>query len=238
MSSYKLGLGSIAFLVSGVASLGCSTSSSDDGGTGGTAGSGGAGGGAPSAACAAAVADGVRTCIGAVNQAWDTCYQDSGAPCTADDSNVAAALGALETAVTEACADGEFLSLTTDALVGRVQNSCASEANSIAWRSFGGPQGAVWETATSGQQACLVEAHAQAAALVDGSLGAINDCLSGGECDAVEASRESLASDALSNITSSCTDPLEDLIAVTPETFVARAAHQVDCITATANADT
>ena len=155
MSSWKLGL---VVMGSAIAWFGCSSSSSSGGGGAGGEGpgTGGSGGGVTPTACASAVADGVRTCVGAVNQAWDTCYQDDNAPCTADDANVAAALSALEMSVGDACADGEFLSLTVDALVARVQNSCSSEASSIAWRAFGGPHGAVWETATTGQQASLI----------------------------------------------------------------------------------
>jgi hypothetical protein len=175
-----------------------------------------------------------------VKDAWDICYQNDDGPCTSDDTNVAAALAALETTLTEGCADGDFLGLTTEALVGRLQNSCSSEASSLAWRTFGGPQGAVWATADASQQACLIEAHDQAATVVDGSLAAMTNCLTGSECDAeaVESERQSLAEAAVSNIAGACDGGLENLIAVTPETFVARAAHQVDCITATAHSDT
>jgi len=209
------------------------------GGSGGTSGGGGTGGSVPSA-CATAASEGVRACLDAVNQAWDSCYQNGDAPCASDDPNVAAALSALETTVSEDCSDGDFLSLSVDALVSRLQNSCASEASSIAWRAFGGPQGAVWESGTSEQQACLVEAHSHATALVDGSLAAINECLSGADCDAdaVASERQSLAETATGNITGACIEPLADLIAVSPEVFIERAAHQVDCITATAHADT
>jgi hypothetical protein len=219
----------------GVALVGCTSSSGDSGGTGGTAG----GGGTPSA-CATAASEGVRACVAAVKDAWDTCYQDDDAPCTSDNANVAAALAALETTLTDGCADGDFLGLTTDDLVGRLQNSCASEANSLAWRAFGGPQGAVWATADASQQACLIEAHDQAATVVEGSLSAITECLNGSECDAeaVASQRQTLAETAVANITGACEGGLDALIAVTPETFVARAAHQVDCITATAHSDT
>lgn len=53
------------------------------------------------------------------------------------------ALAALESTLDGNCADGEFLSLSVDALIGRLENSCRSEADAIAWRTYGGPQGAV-----------------------------------------------------------------------------------------------
>ena len=88
MSPYKLGLGSFVFLCAAALGMGCSSSSSSPGGTGGT------GGSVTPSACAAAVAGGVRTCVSAVNAAWDSCYQNNDAPCASDDANVAAALSA------------------------------------------------------------------------------------------------------------------------------------------------
>ena len=94
------------------------------------------------ASCSEAASDGVRDCIGLVNAAWESCYSDTDAPCASDDAAVTAALAALQRSVERSCADGEFLSLSVDALVGRLQNSCRSEADSIAWRTYGGPHGA------------------------------------------------------------------------------------------------
>lgn len=235
MSSFKLGPVAVAFNVALAALVGCGSDPAS-----GAGGSGGDGGGAPLQSCAEAASEAVQTCVGAVNTAWQTCYADNDAPCTADDANVAAALDALETTVTEGCSDGDFLALSTDALVGRLQNSCSSEANAIAWRAFGGPQGAVWESATSTERACLTEAHTAVSTMVDGSLGAIDECLSGDSCDdaTVEAERSSLAEAAVNQIDAACGEELAELIAVDAATFVSRASLQVECITATAHADT
>jgi len=211
----------------------CSSDSSS-GGTGG-------GGGAEPKSCAEAASAGVRECVGAVSDAWASCYADRNAPCAADDEKVSAALAALGGSIEANCSDGEFLSLSVDAVVGRLQNSCRSEADAIAWRTYGGPQGAVYPDASGGQKSCLRSAHQAAATMVDGSLAAIGGCLTGDSCDAeaVEAERQSLAVAALAEVESACDgDPLSDLIAVDPPTYLDRAAQQVDCITATSHADT
>ncbi|MBW2212811.1 MAG: hypothetical protein JRG67_17585 [Deltaproteobacteria bacterium] len=135
----------------------------------------------------------------------------------------------------------EFLSLSVDALVGRLQNSCRSEADSIAWRTYGGPQGAVYPTASSGEKSCLRSAHQAVSTMVDGALTAIDDCLAGESCDAatVEAARQTLADTAVTEIEGACGDTsLEEVIAVNPETYVDRAVQQIDCITATSHAET
>lgn len=195
------------------------------------------GGGGTASSCETAVPEAVRLCIGEVNAAWEGCYADGDAPCAKDDANVEAALATLEQSVRADCADNEFGALSVDALVGRLRNSCSSEANSIAWRTFGGPQGAVWPTAGAAGQSCLQTAHASASAMVDGALSAVNTCLAQEDCSSIDADRQALVDTAVGEIRNAC-EALSDLIAVNVATYVGRAAHQVDCITATAHADT
>ena len=176
-------------------------------------------------------------CIGEVSATIATCYRDTDAPCASDNSEIAAALSTLESSVTSSCIDGDFGSLTVEALVGRLQNSCSSEASSLGWRTYGGPQGAVWPTVDASDQTCLQAAHASAAAMVDGALSAIDTCLVSGDCSGIEAERQALVDTAVSDIEDAC-GALDELIAVDPATYVDRAVHQVDCITATGHADT
>lgn len=166
------------------------------------------------------------------------CYDSSGAPCASNDTAIADALTKLNDAVTSSCSDGDFGQLSQDALSGRLRNACTSEASSLAWRTYGGPQGAVWPTAGDGQS-CLAAAHAAGSTLVDAQIDAINQCLAEASCDAaaLDARRAELAATALSEIEGACTD-LASLVAVSPETYVDRAERQVDCITAAAHADT
>ena len=151
MSSYKLGLVVLALGIPLTLVAGCSSdSSSGAAGSGGTAGSGG---GAPSAACAEAASEGVRVCVDAVNAAWESCYSENDAPCTSSDSNVRCGLVVPRNdAAGRLCRRRLLVSLSLDSLVARLQNSCASEANSIAWRAFGGPQGAVWSSTSDTEQ--------------------------------------------------------------------------------------
>lgn len=207
--------------------VGCSDSSDTGGG-----GSGGSPG-----PCVEAAPEALRTCVAAVNTAWERCYDSTIEPCAADDESIVNALSALESTVSAACADNDFGALSAEGVVGRLRNACSSEANSLAWRTFGGPQGAVYPTAVPEDQTCLLEAHATVSAMVDDTLAAINTCLAAGDCDGIDAERESLASAALGTVESACPE-MADIIAVDPTQYVDRAVHQVDCLTATGHPDT
>lgn len=193
----------------------------------------------PVSACATTAPDALRTCLRAFGEAVARCYAEDGGPCAADDDGTGAALANLEAAVRADCGDGEFLALSTDAVVGRLANSCRSEASSLAWRTYGGPQGAVYPNVDADAQACLSAAHAAATRMVDVSLGDINACLADGSCSApaIDDVRADTELDARAEVEAACAD-LSDLIAVSPDTYVARAAHQVDCITATGQMQT
>jgi len=193
---------------------------------------------APSA-CAETAPDALRVCIGTVSAAIADCVAETGAPCDDGDSAIAAALADLEAEVTANCADGDFGSLSAAALVGRLRNSCSSEASSLAWRTFGGPQGAVWPQVDAEERACLASAHQTAAAAIDAALGAINTCLASEDCDfaALTAERGAIADAALNDVDTACGE-LQELIAVDAITYVDRAAQQVDCIAATGHAVT
>jgi Pectinacetylesterase len=212
----------LSIAVLAAAAAGCSNSSSGGDGT-----------------CAQAAPEALRVCLGEFGTVLRSCFTETGAPCRNDDAGLEAALAKLAATVTASCSDGAFGALSADALVGRLRNACSSEASSLAWRTYGGPQGAVWPKADGGARDCLTAAHEAAARLLDGSLTAIDDCLASGACDTagLAAERRALADAALSEVESSC-DDLSALVAVDPATYVARAAHQADCIAATGHADT
>lgn len=191
----------------------------------------------PVSACTEDAPSALRTCLKAFSEAVLECVTDSGAPCASDDAGTTAALRDLEDAVRDSCDDGDFLSLSTDSVVGRFLNACASEASSLAWRVFGGPQGTVWPAADDAGRGCIETAHTAATQMVDESLEAINACLADGDCSTIEDDRAAIASSAQSTIEGSCED-LSSLIAVSPATLVARSAQQLDCITATGQAQT
>lgn len=192
-----------------------------------------------SPACADAAPAALRTCVAEFSAAIASCYADGGAPCADDDARIVAALAGLDDTLAGSCADGEFLELEAAAVAGRLHAACASEAASLGWRTFGGPQGAVWPAVDASAQTCLARAHSTAAGMVESSLEAIHDCLAGGDCDAAALgdTREALRLQAIDEVESSC-DSLSVLIALAPATYIDRAVHQVDCLAATGEADT
>lgn len=189
------------------------------------------------APCGVAAADALRVCVGSVNESRRACYVDGDAPC--DTNAFDAPLAALKSSVEASCADAAFGSLSVAALVDRLQSSCVSQTQSIGSRTFGGPHGAVWSTASGGDKSCLGRAHETVSTLVDGALASADECLSGDDCDAdaLDSQNDAAASAAVGEIESACSD-LADLIAVGPDAYVDRAMHQVDCMLATAHADT
>ena len=192
----------------------------------------------PARACKEAAPDAVRVCIAEVSTAIRACYTATNAPCTTDNAVIMAALSALDQAVRESCSDEDTGALTVDAFVGRLQTSCDSESVSLASRTFGGPHGAVWAGAASGRS-CLEQAHSRAAALVDASLIARQECLGAETCDAdalADEEAETTAA-AVADVEGACPG-LQDLIALDAAGYIARAMHQVDCMTATVYADT
>ena len=173
-----------------------------------------------------------------MSSATASCYQNGDAPCPDGDAGIAAALGLLEDDVTASCGDGQLFSLSNDALVGRVRNACSSQADSLAWRTYGGPQGALWPDVADAERECLATAHAAAASVIDESMLLIDSCLNDGEgCADLEDGRQSVADAAIGEVEVAC-DDLESLIAIDAATYVQRAEHQVDCLVATVYEDT
>jgi len=191
----------------------------------------------PAISCAEVVPPALHSCIDLINTAAGNCYFDDGVACAADDPDFTSALNTLATKVGSACADGVFLGLSTDATVGRLQNACQSQSDSLAWRTFGGPQGAVWPSVDEVAQSCLQTAHETASQFMADSLGIINSCLGAGDCRSAAADRVAAAGFAAATITQAC-PALAELIAIDPPTYVDRAADQVDCIAATSHENT
>ena len=177
--------------------------------------------------------DAVRLCVDEVSSAIASCYADSDGPCAHDNAEVEAALNQLETTISGSCSDGDFLDLSVAAVHGRVRNACASEAASMGWRVYGGPQGASWESASEEERSCLETAHATGTTLARETLGLIRECLSGDDCDSdqLATERARIADTARQELESACPD-LGSQIAVSPATLVDRIEHQADCIAA------
>ena len=196
-------------------------------------------GGSSTASCAAAAPKALSSCVEEYGAAVGVCYLGNGGPCAAGDTGTAAALDDLESSVRAKCEEGAFGGLSTDALVGRLRNSCASEASSIAWRTYGGPQGSVWPKADAAARQCLAAAQSTATTLVTDSLAAIDDCLRDQSCTQADlaSARAGLVAAAENEVASRCPD-LASLIAVDAPTYVARASRQAECIAAASHTDT
>jgi hypothetical protein len=189
--------------------------------------------------CAAVVAPAVRSCISEFSEAVATCYESTGLPCADDAAGLSDPLAALGETVAQSCTDGDFLNLSREALAGRLENTCRSEASSIAWRTYGGPQGAVWPKLSDEDRVCLSTAHRAAVEMVGASLDLMNDCLAADDCAtaAVDEERRTLLADAVAEASAVCPD-LSALVAVDPEVYMGRAAGQADCVTASAQPST
>jgi hypothetical protein len=96
------------------------------------------------ASCAVAAAQALQICTDVINTAQSACYADGDAACDDGNADFIEAHATLQTTLESSCSDGEFMGLSVDATVGRLQNACQSQSDAIAWRTFGGPQGAVW----------------------------------------------------------------------------------------------
>ena len=188
------------------------------------------------AACEIEAPEALRACVDAYSAGIAACFDDGGQPCADGDSNLDAALDALESKVSAACGEG-LGPLDGAGTVERLAHACSSQAEALSWRAHGGPHGAVWSSVESSDRACLASAHARAAALVTESLVAIGSCVDE-SCDPseLETERAALEEAATAEIASACSN-LASLIAVDAPTFVERAAQQVDCLAAAAHPD-
>ena len=86
------------------------------------------------ASCQAVAAPALQMCIDTLNAAAGGCYFSGDTACEDNDADFAGALNGLRSEVENACADGDLFSLSVEAAVGRLQNSCKSQSDSIAWR--------------------------------------------------------------------------------------------------------
>tara|TARA_R110001592_G_scaffold363372_1_gene686000 strand:+ start:104921 stop:106738 length:1818 start_codon:yes stop_codon:yes gene_type:complete len=191
----------------------------------------------PGPTCAELVPQAMQACLGEMNATAAACYADGGSACGTDDPGFVTALSDLTSAVEGACKDGDFMGMSTEATVGRMEYACQSQSDALTWRSFGGPQGAAWPEADESSQACLLSAQQAAAQFFDSSLTALNECLANDDCSNAADARSSALQTAVNDVSAVCED-LPSLVAVSPQTYIERSADQVDCLVATTHEDT
>jgi hypothetical protein len=132
---------------------------------------------------------------------------------------------------------GQF---TVAGLTERLQQACDTESNSLAVRSFGGPQGAALNGADDLARSCLRAAHTLGTALLEDVLGGIDSCLGNPSCSAsdTDAAIAQQVGTVAAQIADACPQPLQSLVAVDSNTFAARAAAQARCLAAYAHPTT
>lgn len=201
--------------------------------------------GADPALCRAAAATSLQQCVKALNDATRACYANDNRACADDDDAVISALDAAQASVQSECgsdqgvlAAGFGANRTLSGLVSKLRVSCVSETESLAARTYGGPQGVVWADADATTRACLTDAHASATALIDQAYAARAQCIVD-DCDlgALNTQIDSLVATAVSDVETSCAG-LEETIAVSPDVFAARAVSQSECMVAMSHGDT
>ena len=199
--------------------------------------------------CESAVAAALRSCTQKVAAVTRRCWLRGNAPCAPGDGDVANALARLERSVLVACptpatvAAAGFGGLREPAaLVARLRESCRGEPASIAARSFGGPQGAVWTGGDAAAHGCLSTAFKEASRLLVRYAAVQHGCVRRarrkGRCDVAQTSArtEMLTAAAVTRIEAAC-PALADLIGLEPPAFVGRAAAQARCMTALAHGE-
>jgi len=134
-------------------------------------------------------------------------------------------------------------SLTTQALVDRLQAACTAESLSLASRSFGGPHGAALADAGTSQP-CLEAAHKEGSKLLTVAIKRQSSCImkarKGSTCDGTKTDAKIAQAEqkATTKIDAACqTDPLDALIALDTGEFLDSATGQSRCMAALAHPD-
>ena len=134
-------------------------------------------------------------CFSDASAALRDCYRADGHTCADGDPRVADALSTLGAQVRTACTDAQIVRtlgfgpfFTPAALSDRLGETCLGDAKSLAARSFGGPQGSLFESGSLDIEACIDTAYLEGARLISRSFGRQSRCVRserfGGGCSA------------------------------------------------------
>ncbi len=205
----------------------------------------------PGQLCERAASDALRKCITKVGKQQRSCYQHTGSACAANDTKIAAAHAAVENSVLKRCpgqatvtAAQYSAALTPAGLVARLNEACDAAPASIVARSYGGPQAAVRNAATSTDAKCLDGIATKSLSLVSYALKQQSLCVRkehrGATCDTATLATKLAAreSKTATKIAARCPTPTETLVTVDAPTLAARASAQARCLVATAHGRT
>ncbi|MAA78443.1 MAG: hypothetical protein CL916_04225 [Deltaproteobacteria bacterium] len=185
--------------------------------------------------CQNIVIEAYNQCTDQVFSAYRDCYEQEDGLCT-DRTQTSNIVEELAQSVSEVCVDEDWGNLSKEGLIGRLQNSCTSEASSLAWRIFGGPQGAVVSESSSEQKECLFSAYDAGVDLIQRRRSETSACIIDQDCDPSNISETTFIDTASQSISSQC-DPFEELIAIDKDALLDKANMQVDCMLATIHPD-
>jgi hypothetical protein len=215
--------------------------------------SGSAQAGDPALTCEKSAAKALQSCVKLATKAQAKCYAVDGTHCAVDDSGLAKALAKVAKS-TAKCGDdatvqsvGYGPTFTLAGLNERVAQFCLAEARSLAARSFGGPAGAPSGGSLTLSQAgdCVFNAHKVGAKHLSIAAKTNSKCVlkqvKSGKCDltktAAKIDKSRTKSAAKINGKCSAALPLEDIIAVDVDEFIARTEAQAECMVAATHPD-
>lgn len=202
----------------------------------------------PGQLCEKTASDTLRSCVKKVSKLAQKCYQTTGSACPDGDAKLVKELGRIGVKVLAKCPDqptvqaaGYGPMLTPAGLVTRLERACTQAVASLAARTVGGPHAAVYGAAADADQQCLEGAWKEGQSLLDYALKQQSTCIrnagAGKPCDtaALDAKLDAREAKSVAKIGSRCATPLEQLVAVNPSEYTARALVQARCLVATAH---
>jgi Pectinacetylesterase len=181
-----------------------------------------------------------------VSERLNGCYVDTGAACPQSDFD--RYLDRMSAKVEAKCSDVDVQQLgygpllTVAAMTDRLREACRGEANALAARTFGGPQGAVLAGASADGVACLATAAQSTARLMRKAFAAQSRCVRtehrGRSCNVsrLEAKIATEEAKAESAIGGACPD-LRALVGLDESDYRSRALAQARCMVAAAHGD-
>ena len=232
--------------------VGCSGGGSSSGGEGSSGGSGPMTPTEPDPQtplqqCVGAITSGLNSCTAAVRGAVRTCFVAGGSTCTnvSLSADASMAISMLTNNVSTSC-DASLLTeagytIGVTELNAQLTEQCVGLNTTLATRTFGGPRGAVLQSAdvqnNAADPACLETAYTESSSFAEQTVNAYQQCLEAGGCGSILSDVATLANAAEAAIAAACTngDRLEALVGTTPAELLDRTRVDAECQVANTN---